>query len=334
MNRKGLILASAGIGVLIFLLVYSAIVISRPRRLEVQGEVDATQIRVASKIVGRLDSLPVHKGDNVKKGQLLFTLKSPEIEAKLEQANAALLGAKAQNDKAVTGAEAEDIEAAKNMYLKAMAAYELSQKTYERINNLYKDGVVPGQKKDEAEAQLKAAFETANAAREIWNKAIKGSRVEDKETAKAMVFKAQGAIEEVKSYLDETSILSPIAGEVADIIAEAGELVSSGYPVLTIVNLDDSWVTFNLREDLLADIRMGSMFVASVPALGNKEIELKVTYIHPLGNFATWNATKTSGDFDMKTFEVHARPVNVVEGLRPGMSVLVDWKKVKQPAGK
>ncbi|MCX6285378.1 MAG: efflux RND transporter periplasmic adaptor subunit [Bacteroidetes bacterium] len=334
MNKKGIITATVGIGFLLFLVIFSIIVISQPGPLEVQGEIDATQVRVASKIVGRLDSLPVHKGDAVLKGQLLFTLKSPEIGAKLDQANAALLGARAQNDKANTGAETEDIEAAKNMYMKALAASDLAQKTYDRINNLYKDGVVPAQKKDEAETQLKAAMETANAARETWNKAKKGTRIEDKETARAMVSRAQGAIEEVRSYLSETSISSPVDGEVSDIIAESGELVSAGYPVLTIVNLRDCWATFNLREDLLASIRMGSVFYAKVPALGNKEIRLKVTYIHPLGNFATWNATKTSGDFDMKTFEVHARPEQTVEGLRPGMSVLVDWKSVKEYSGK
>lgn len=334
MNKKGIIFAIAGIVVLLVLLTWSAIVISRPRAVEVQGEVDATQVKVASKIVGRLDSLPVHKGDAVKKGQLLFTLKSPEIGAKMDQANAALLGARAQNDKAITGAEAEDIEAAKNMYMKALAASELAQKTYDRINNLYKDGVVPAQKKDEAETQLKAAQETANAAKEIWNKAKKGTRIEDKDAAKAMVSRAEGALEEVRSYLSETSITSPIDGEVSDIIAESGELVSAGYPVVTIVNLSDCWVTFNLREDLLASVRTGSVFNAKVPALGNKEIHLKVTYIHPLGNYATWNATKTSGDFDMKTFEVHARPEQPAEGLRPGMSVLVDWDEVKKLASR
>jgi len=334
MNKKGLILASIGIGLLLMLVVYSIIVISQPRPLEVQGEVDATQVRVASKIVGRIDSLPVHKGDPVKKGQLLFTLRSPEIEARLEQANAAWLGAKAQNNKALTGAEAEDIEAAKNMYMKALAASELAQKTFERINNLYRDGVVPAQKKDEAEAQMKAAQETANAARETWNKAVKGTRSEDKEAARAMVSRAHGAMDEVQSFLSETSIASPMDGEVSDIIAESGELVSAGYPVITIVNLKDCWVTFNLREDLLASVRPGSVFSARVPALGNREIRLRVTYIHSLGNFATWNATKTSGDFDMKTFEVHARPVDNAEGLRPGMSVLVDWDKVKGLAGK
>jgi HlyD family secretion protein len=334
MAKKGMLFGLTGIIVLLVLLTWSVIIISRPRPVEVQGEVDATQVKVASKIIGRLDSLPVHKGDAVNKGQLLFTLKSPEIGAKMDQANAALLGARAQNDKALTGAEQEDIEAARNMYMKAQAAVDLAQKTFDRISNLYKEGVVPGQKKDEAEAQLKAAQETANAAKEIWNKAKKGTRVEDKEAAKAMVFRAEGALEEVKSYLNETSIISPMDGEVADIIAESGELVSAGYPVLTIVNLNDCWVTFNLREDLLASLKMGSVFSAKVPALGNKPVQLKVTYIHPLGNFAIWNATKTSGDFDMKTFEVHARPEHAVEGLRPGMSVLVDWAEVKKTASR
>ena len=334
MNKKGLIFGIAGLVVLLVLIIWSVIIINRPRPVEVQGEVDATQVKVASKIVGRLDSLPVHKGDAVKKGQLLFTLKSPEIGAKMDQANAALLGAQAQNDKANTGAEAEDIEAAKNMYLKALAASELAQKTFDRINNLYKDGVVPGQKKDEAETQLKAAQETANAAKETWNKAKKGTRTEDKNTAKAMLFRAQGALEEVESYLSETKITSPMDGEVSDIIAESGELVSAGYPVVTIINLNDCWVTFNLREDLLAAVRMGSVFPAKVPALGDKMINLRVTYIHPLGNYATWNATKTSGDFDMKTFEVHARPEQAVDGLRPGMSVLVDWSEVNKTAAK
>lgn len=334
MKNKGILPAAIGIFLLIIFLVYSIIVISRPKPLEVQGEVDATQVKVASKIIGRIDSLPVHKGDAVKKGQLLFSLKSPEIEARLEQARAALAGAKAQNNKAITGADKEDIEAAHDAYLKADAAVELAHKTFDRLNNLFKEGVVPAQKKDEAETQLKAATETAKAANEIWMKAQKGTRSEDKETAKALVDKAEGMISEVESYLSETNIYAPIDGEVADIIAESGELVNTGYPVVTIVNLEDCWVTFNLREDLLASIRMGSVFTARFPALENKMIRLKVTYIHPLGNFATWNATKTSGDFDMKTFEVHARPTEKADGLRPGMSALVDWKEVKKAAMK
>lgn len=329
MNKKGNLFAAIGIAGLIIFLIYSTWIIGHKAPLEVQGEVEATQIKVASKLVGRIDSLPIHKGDVVKKGQLLFTFKSPEIEAKLAQAHAALLGAKAQNRKAINGAQSEDIEAAYNTYLKAQAANELAKVTFDRVNNLYKEGVLPAQKKDEAETNYKAALETANAAKAIWNKAKNGTRIEDKDAARSLVTRAEGVINEVESYLNETSIYSPINGEVADIIAESGELVSAGYPVVTLVNLKDSWVTFNLREDLLASIQLGSVFMAKFPALKNKEILLKVTYIHPLGSFATWNATKTTGDFDMKTFEVHAVPVEKVEGLRPGMSALVNWEKLK-----
>ncbi len=329
MNKNGNLFAAIGIAGVIIFLIYATWIISNKAPLEVQGEVEATQIKVASKLVGRIDSLPIHKGDAVKKGQLLFTFKSPEIEAKLEQAHAALRGARAQNRKAINGAQAEDIEAAYNTYLKAQAANELAKVTFDRVNNLYKEGVLPAQKRDEAETNYKAALETANAAKAIWNKAKKGTRIEDKDAARSLVSRAEGAINEVESYLNETSIYSPINGEVADIIAESGELVSAGYPVVTLVNLKDFWVTFNLREDLLASIQMGSVFMAKFPALGNKEIMLKVTYIHPLGNFATWNATKTTGDFDMKTFEVHAVPVEKIQGLRPGMSALVNWDKLK-----
>jgi HlyD family secretion protein len=328
MKKKGNLLAAIGIASLIIFLVYSTIMISRPKPLEVQGEVEATQVKVASKLVGRIDSLAIHKGDYVKKGQLLFTLKSPEIDAKLAQANAALKGAKAQNSKAIAGAEVEDIQAAYDTYLKAQSAADLAQKTFDRVNNLYKEGVLPAQKFDEAETQLKAARQTASAAMAIWEKAKKGTRVEDKEAAVSMVARAQGAIQEVEAYANETAIYSPIDGEVSNIIAESGELVAAGYPIVTLVKLDDSWVTFNLREDLLASIQKGSVFVAKFPALGGKELTLKVSCINALGSFATWNATKTTGDFDMKTFEVRAVPVEHVKGLRPGMSALVDWKKV------
>ncbi len=329
MNKKGIILAAVGIVAFAIFIGYSIKTISRPKTLEVQGEVDATQVKVASKLVGRISQLLIHKGDPVRQGQLLYTFTSPEIDAKLAQANAALKGAEAQNQKAIAGAQAEDIQAAYNTYMKAHAATELAKKTFDRINNLFKDGVLPAQKKDEAETQYKAAVETEKAAEAIWAKAKNGTRIEDKEAASAMVLRAEGAIDEVNSYRKETAIYAPADGEIADVIAESGELVSAGYPVVTIVNLKDCWVTFNLREDLLADIKMGSVLEARFPALGNKTVKLKVSFIHSLGEFATWNATKTSGDFDMKTFEVRATPVETVEGMRPGMSAIVDWTKLK-----
>ena len=214
--------------------------------------------------------------------------------------------------------------------MKAQSASELAEKTFVRVNNLYKEGVLPAQKRDEAETQMKAAQETTNAAKAIWIKAKKGTRIEDKDAASAMVDRAEGAINEVVSYLKETNIYSPIDGEISNIVAESGEIVSAGYPVVTIVKLNDNWVTFNLREDLMASIQKGSIFDAKFPALGNKELKLKVSYINVLGSYATWNATKTSGDFDMKTFEVRAVPLEKVDRLRPGMSAIVDWKKVKE----
>lgn len=324
MKKNGAILALISIGLLVGFMVYSASIINKKKPLQIQGEVEATQMRVSSKLIGRIDKLSVHRGDVVKQGQLLYTINSPEIDAKLSQAKAALSGAKAQSNKAQTGAQEEDIQAAYNTYLKANAAFELADKTYLRVKNLYEDGVLPAQKFDEAETRRKVALETSNAAKAIWQKAQKGARVEDKAAAGALVDRAQGVIEEIESYISETKIEAPIAGEVANILAEQGELVPAGYPVVTIVDLSDSWVVFNLREDLLSDFTKGTVFKGNVPALGGSEIDFKVSYINVLGNFATWNATKTSGDFDMKSFEVHAVPVDSVAGLRPGMSVLVE----------
>lgn len=327
-GKNGNFLAAIGVAALILFLIVATWIVSRPKPFDVQGEVDAKQIKVASKLVGRIDSLPVHKGDEIKKGQLLYTIKSPEVEAKLEQAKAALKGAQAQNSKAQTGAQVEDIQAAYNTYVKAQAASELAEVTFKRVNNLFAEGVLPAQKRDEAETNFKAARETASAAKAIWEKAKKGTRIEDKNAAKALVDRAEGAINEVESFINETSIYAPMDGEIANILAEQGELVSAGFPVISIVDLNDVWVTFNLREDLLASIHKGSEFVAKFPALGDREIKLKVNYIAVLGNYATWNATKTTGDFDMKTFEVHAKPTEKVQGLRPGMSAVVNWKKI------
>lgn len=313
---------------LIFLL-YTTWLITRPLPLEVQGEIEATQFRVASKIPGRIDSIAVKKGQQVAKGDFLFSISSPEIDAKLLQVTAQRNAAQAQSLKAQNGAQAEDIQAAYNVYLKVEAAARLYEKTFTRVENLYNDGVVSEQKKDEAETQSKAGRETANAAKAQWEKAVKGVRFEDKRSAQELVNQAEGGIAEVEAYLVETQAKAPAWGEVANIVSEIGELVPTGYPVITLVDLADSWATLYIREDLMADIRMGTEIKTTIPALGNKEVSLKVNYISPLADFATWTATKTSGGFDMKSFEIHAVPVSPIEGLRPGMSVLVNWKQFK-----
>ena len=330
MNKaKHYIIGGAIISLIVFFF-YAILIISRPVPLEVQGEVEATQIKVASKLIGRIDSLLVRKGDEVQPGTLLFTISSPELDAKYLQASAVRKAVGAQKDKADNGAQKEDIQAAFNSWQTALAAADFAKKTFTRVENLFKSGVVAEQQKDEAETRMKAAVETEKAAKSLYEKAKKGALYEDKASAGALVMQADGVLTEVNSYLSETRIFAPIRGEIANIIAERGELVPAGYPVITIVDLDDVWVTFNLREDLLAAIKKGLTFKARFPALGMKEVLLKVSYILTLGEFATWNATKTSGDFDMKTFEVQAVPVDKIDGLRPGMSALVNWDEVRE----
>ena len=300
-----------------------------PAPLVLQGEVEATQIKVSSKVAGRIGRLYVREGDEVAAGQLLIALDTPELHAKLRQAKAARRAASAQEAKANKGERKENIQAAYNSWMKAQAASEFAVKTNDRIAKLYTEGVVPAQKKDEAEAQMKAALETEKAARVIYEMAMTGARQEDKDSAGALVDQASGAVSEIESYLGEAGLRAPSKGEIATIVAQEGELVSQGLPVINIVDLGDVWITFNLREDLMPRIRMGDKVKASCPALGGREIELKITYIAALGSYATWNATKTKGEFDMKTFEVRARPVRPMEGLRPGMTALLNWDELK-----
>ena len=298
-----------------------------PAPLMVQGEVEATQVSVASKIFGRVDSLHFKEGDQVTKDAVLVSLHSPEIEAKMKQATAAKRAASAQKEKVDTGTRSEEIQAASSQWKTAEAQSEFATKTFERIAQLYEDGVVSLQQYDETEAKLKATQRQTEGAKAIYDMAVSGARIEDRDAATALVEQAVGAVSEVDAYLAETHLKSPLSGEIAEIIPAVGELVSPGYPIVNIVDLTDVWVTFNLREDLLAQIRMGSELHGSVPALGQRELVLRVNYINALGSYATWTSTKASGGFDMKTFEVRAVPVEATAGLRPGMSVLIEWEK-------
>lgn len=297
----------------------------KPAPLVVQGEVDATRIDVASKVAGRVSEVYVSRGSRVEKGQPLFVIDSPEVRAKMRQAQAAVKGANAQLTKANHGAREEVVRAARNIWRQAEAVLELARKTHARVEKLHADGVLPAQKLDEAVAKLEAARQGAEAARAAYEMADNGAREEDKEAARALVGKAAGALAEVEAWEEETRLLAPRAAEVSDIVVDPGELAATGCPVVTLVDLSDVWVTFNLREDLLATIRMGSLLHARIPALGDKEVVLRVNHIAALGAFATWHATKATGDFDMKTFEVRAVPQEAVDGLRPGMSAIVNW---------
>lgn len=293
----------------------------------IQGEVCATGYKASSKIAGRIETMYVKQGEKVEKGQLLYTLSTPEIDAKLRQAQAAQSAAGAQDRKALAGARWEQVEAALNMWQKAEAGLALAKKSFERVQNLYNEGVVPAQKFDEAQANYEAMKATAQAAKSQYEMARAGTRKEDKAAAAALLEQASSVVSEVEVYLNDANVYSPVTGEVSTIIAEQGELVGTGYPVVALLDMSDVWVSFNLREDLLPKIRIGTEMVGYVPAL-DRDVVLTVDYISVQADFATWAATRTQGGFDVRTFNIKARLNDGAENLRPGMSVIVNWDNI------
>ncbi len=317
------------ISILIVLLFIAAIVgvaawlITRPQTHYMQGQIEAKQIQVAALIPGRVDEIHVREGDRVKKGDLLLRIGIPKIDAKLQQAKAAKAAAESQLQKANAGARKQQVQAAYNLWQQAVTAADLAENTYNRVQRLFDEKVVPAQKRDEALAKSKALREQANAAKANYEMAKQGTRKEDKAAAAALVDKAQGAVEEVLSYVEDANVYAPANGEVQSILLEQGEVSNAGYPIINLVDLNEVWMVLHVREDHLADYKKGAIFKASVPALGGKEVEWQVRSLAVLGDFATWTATRARGDFDRKTFEIKAYPTKKVEGLRPGMSVLV-----------
>jgi len=295
--------------------------------LLLQGRVECTTYRASSKVPGRILEMRVAEGDRVERGELLYTLSTPELDAKLQQAEALRSAAGALDAATLAGARKQQVEAARNLWQKAQAGLTLARKSYERVRRLYDSGVVPAQQLDEATANFEAMRASEQAARAEYELARDGARREDKEAAAAKVREAQGAVEEVASYLSDARVYAPVSGEVSSVIAEAGELVGSGYPVVAILDLQDVWVTFNIKETLLPRIRLGTRFEGYVPALG-RSVPLEVSWIAAQADFATWSATRTLGGFDIRTFAVKVRPTGEERALRPGMSVLVDWDRI------
>ncbi|MDR0814443.1 MAG: efflux RND transporter periplasmic adaptor subunit [Bacteroidales bacterium] len=329
MKKYNLLVGFIGLIVLIAGLSVAGWFMLRPEPLILQGEIEATEVRVSGKVPGRISEFYVSEGTQVSKGDTLLLLDSPELLAKLEQAQAAVAAAEAQNRKAIGGTRSEQIAAAYEMWQKAEVGTDIARKSFIRVQNLYAKEVVTTQQRDEAEAQYNAATATAKAAKAQYDMALNGAQAEDKQAALAMVNRAKGARDEVESYLREIRLTSPVAGEVSELYPKAGELVGTGTPILSILRLDDVWATFNIREDLLPGFSIGKELKVSIPALGNRTLTFKVTYIKSLGSYATWKATKATGEFDVKTFEVRAKPVEDVEGLRPGMSALYQIEKLK-----
>jgi HlyD family secretion protein len=288
----------------------------------IQGEMEVEEYRVSSKVPGRILELRVKEGDMVKAGDTLAILEAPDVQAKMTQAQSAAEAAAAMEQMAKNGARKEMIQSAFQLLQQAKAAYEVAEKSYNRIKRLYDDGVVSAQKYDEAEAMYKSAEAQVKAAQSQYDMAVNGARMEERKAAQATAGQARGAVQEVTSYIKETVQIAQMAGEVSDVYPKVGELVGTGSPIMTISVMDDQWATFNIREDQLKGIQVGSELTVQIPAL-DKELKMKVTHMKDKGSFAAWKATKASGQYDQKTFEVKARPMEKVEGVCPGMSVIL-----------
>lgn len=323
-EEKNIFLSLAAlISVIAIVCVIGIIMFNRHETEYIQGQAEVNEYRVSSKVPGRILEIRVKEGQQVKAGDTLAILEAPDIEAKLAQAKAVRNAASAQNAKAQKGARDEEIQGAYELWQKAKAGLEIMEKSYNRVENLFKEGVVSEQKRDEVKAQYDAAVATEKAAQSQYTMAKNGAENETKAMAAAQVRQADGVVAEVNAYIDETILTASIDGEVSEIFPMLGELVGTGAPIMNIAVIDNLWTTFNVREDLLRSLKMDAVVEGYIPAL-NRNISLKINYMKDLGSYATWKATKATGQYDLKTFEVRAIPTEKVDGLRPGMSVLIE----------
>lgn len=317
---------TVGIAALVGIILIIAIVgyiVSKPKPLVIQGEVEASEYRVSGKVAGRIEEMYVKEGQSVRKGDTVARIDSPEVMAKLAQARAAVDAATAQSRKAQKGARGEEITGAYELYQQALVQEEIMRKSFDRIKKLYDQKVIAAQKYDETKAQYDAAVAQAKAAKSQYEMAKKGAREEDKAAARALVDQANGAVMEVQSYLGELYLVSPTNGIVSNIYPKVGELVGTGAPVASVIDLADVWFTFNIREDYLHGMKQGDKITVVIPALDNTEVSATINFLAVRESYATWKATKETGLYDAKTFEVRAVPDKSIEGLRPGMTAIV-----------
>ena len=321
-QHKNILIAIAGfVAVVIIVAVIGVLALDRDPDT-IQGQVEVGEYRVSSKVPGRILELRVKEGDFVKAGDTLAIIDAPEVRAKMEQAQGAEAAASAIELKAQNGARKEQIQGAYQVLQQATAGKEIAEKSYNRVQRLYDEGVMSAQKRDEAYANFKAMEAQMKAAQSQYDMALNGARREDKLAAQAQTARARGAVQEVNSYIHETVQIAQKDGEVSEIYPKVGELVGTGSPIMSIAMMDDLWGTFNIREDHLEGMKVGSEFTALVPAF-NKEIKMRVYYLKDQGSYAVWKATKANGQYDLKTFEVKARSIDKLEGLRPGMSLII-----------
>jgi HlyD family secretion protein len=299
--------------------------LARPEPLIVQGEADATRIDIAARVDGRVGQRPVERGQSVAAGQLLFEIDNPELITKWRQAQAGVDVAKAQLANTLVGTRAEIVSQKKAALESADANFQLADKTYARIKDLAGTGNAPLQRLDEVTNSREVAKRDQDSAQLAYNEAVNGATKEEREIARTNVLQAQASVDTIKADVDELTVKAPIAAQVYQIGAELGEYVSPGVPLLSLYDLNDVWLRFNLREDLVKGLKVGDRFKMRAPALGDQEIEAEIKLIETRGEYAGWRATRATGDFDLRTFEVRAYPVSPLPALRPGMSVYAEW---------
>lgn len=320
-NRSLMISLGGVVIVLAVMAILGFLFINKPAEI-LEGQAEATSVRVSGKLPGRVMEFYVREGDTVHKGDTLVHIHSSLAYAKLQQARAAETAAQALDKKVDAGTRSQIIQSAHDVWQQAEAAVGIAKKTYDRMQNLYAQGVISEQKRDEAKAAYDAAVAGASAARSQYNLAKEGPQSEDRTQAAAMVDVAKGGVAEVNAMLEDQYLTAPCDGQIDVIFPHVGELVALGAPIMNVLRLDDKWVTFNVREEHLKDFTMDKELTVEIPAL-DKKAKVKVYYVRDMGSYATWHATKTTGDWDSKTFEVKARPEEALPDLRPGMTVII-----------
>ena len=292
---------------------------------EIQGEMEVEEYRVSGKVPGRILALLAKEGDFVHAGDTLAIIEAPEVNAKMVQAQSAADAATAIAQMTQNGARKEQIQAAAQILEQAKAGLEIAEKSYNRMKKLHEEEVISAQKFDEAEAMYKSAQAQVKTAQSNYQMAVNGARDEERRAAAATAGQARGAVQEVQGYVRETIQRAQMAGEVTDVYPKVGELVGTGTPIMSIAMMDDQWATFNIREDQLKGMKVGQEITVRIPAL-DIEAKMKITLMKDKGSFAVWKSTKASGQYDQKTFEVKARPSQAIDGIRPGMSVILKNK--------
>ena len=321
-QHKNILLATAAFTVVVAVVGLIGYLTLGSKEEVIQGQVEVNEYRVSSKVPGRILEIRVKEGDYVKAGDTLVIIDAPDVMAKQAQAESAESAASAMDEMARNGARQEQIRAAFEVLQQTKAGLEIAEKSYNRVQRLFDEGVMSEQKRDEAFANYKAMEAQMKAAQSQYDMARNGARREEKMAAAAQVQRAKGAVAEVNSYVHEMVQVATQDGEVSEIFPEVGELVGTGSPIMTISLMKDVWASFNVREDQLGSMAVGQTIHAFVPAF-NKDMDFKVYYMKDQGSYATWKATKANGQYDLKTFEVKAKPVKEYEGLRPGMSVVI-----------